>query len=81
MRAGPTTSGGRVTSLTPCAVVVDSRNLVGQAARLFGIPSNFTLNGLRQALAGFRPRANRGPGWDGHTRVAGQVFEPCNPYV
>ena len=53
MRAGPTTSGGRVTSLTPCAVVVDSRNLVGQAARLFGIPSNFTLNGLRQALAGF----------------------------
>lgn len=43
--------------LVPCAVVVDSRNLIGQSARLFGAPSNFTIPGIRRALEayGFDP--------------------------
>lgn len=44
-------------ALVPCAVVVDSRNLIGQSGRLFGTPSNFTIPGIRRALEayGFDP--------------------------
>ncbi|MCW3156448.1 hypothetical protein [Micropruina sonneratiae] len=43
--------------LVPCAVVVDSRNLIGQSGRLFGTASNFTIPGIRRALEtyGFDP--------------------------
>lgn len=52
------TEGAQVSAtLVPCAVVVDSRNLIGQAGRLFGTPTNFTIPGIRSALAtyGFDP--------------------------
>jgi hypothetical protein len=42
-----------VAPLIPCAVVVDSRNLIGQANRMFGAPSPFTVAGIRQALIGY----------------------------
>ncbi|WP_152024655.1 hypothetical protein [Tessaracoccus flavescens] len=43
--------------LVPCAVVVDHRNLVGQARRVFGRPHTLSLPGLGVALAryGLRP--------------------------
>ncbi|MBP8920509.1 MAG: hypothetical protein KBG85_12450 [Micropruina sp.] len=43
--------------LIPCAVVVDSRNLIGQSGRLFGAPANLSIAGIHSALAcyGFEP--------------------------
>lgn len=39
--------------LVPCAVVVDSRNLIGQSGRLFGAPASLSIEGIRSALSGY----------------------------
>jgi hypothetical protein len=39
-----------MSSLTPCAVVVDSRNIRGQAGKMFGWPRQANVDGIRRAL-------------------------------
>lgn len=44
-------------SLTPCVVVIDSRNVIGQATRMFGVPATVDVGGIRSILRnyGFEP--------------------------